>query len=371
MENIPFFDYIYYILIILLIILAIEIVFLLTFKFKNGVSYKFVKKIPLEKIHIIPHPYIPYIYKKHAKISEVSWNFPNCKNYLFPSLKTNNFQFLNGEDGGRDIIIPKPKNLIRINCLGASTTANYVRENDKNYSYPLELERILKFRYSSKEIEVNNCAQGGYNSADILVRSALRIIDTKPDFVIIYHAYNDIRSYITDKFISDYSHSRKNLADNYWKFTFSNLLPEIPLNFYNYIKNKYLLGSNIRNALLDVVAKGKPNLEIDYKNGLSTYERNIKSIVSLFRQINSKIILCTFSFYLYDEIKDSKLHNLYYEIVKKENEVMRKIAKNLNLEIVDIDSLIEKNKENFVDSIHYSRKGMSLLAKEISKKIDF
>ena len=93
MENIPFFDYIYYILIILLIILAIEIVFLLTFKFKNGVSYKFVKKIPLEKIHIIPHPYIPYIYKKHAKISEVSWNFPNCKNYLFPSLKTNNFQF--------------------------------------------------------------------------------------------------------------------------------------------------------------------------------------------------------------------------------------------------------------------------------------
>ena len=80
---------------------------------------------------------------------------------------------MNGENGDRDVVIPKPKNLTRINCLGASVTSNYVRENDKNFSYPMELERILKSKYQNKNIEVNNCAQGGYNSADILVRTAL------------------------------------------------------------------------------------------------------------------------------------------------------------------------------------------------------
>ncbi len=366
----PFFDYIIYFLIILVFIFFLEIAFLLAYKIKNGVSYKFIKKIPLKKFFIIPHPYLPYIYKKGVRTTQEKANYPNNKNYLFPALKTNNFQFLNCEHGDRDIITPKPKNLIRINCLGASTTAHYVRENDKNFSYPLELERILKTRYQNKNLEVNNCAQGGYNSADILVRSALRIIDTEPDYVIIYHAYNDIKSYLTEDFVSDYSHSRKNLADSYWKFYLSNFLPEIPLNFYNYLKNKFLPGSNIRHSLLNVIGKGKFNINTDYSKGLNTYERNMKSIISLYKSINTKIILCTYSLYLYDEIKNNKLHKLYDEIVKKENEIIRGLAKKLQTEIVDADLLIEKNKENFVDSVHYSKHGMSLLAKEISKKIN-
>ena len=365
-----FSDFIYFIFIILVIILFLEVSFLLAYKIKNRVSYKFVKKIPIKKFHITPHPYLPYIYKKGATTTEEKWNFPNDQNYLFPALKTNNFQFLNGEDGGRDIIVPKPKDLVRINCLGASTTANYVRENNKNFSYPLELERELKSKYQTKKLEVNNCAQGGYNSADILVRSALKIIDTKPDYVIIYHAYNDIRSYLTEDFTSDYSHSRKNLADNYWKFYLSSLLPEIPLNFYNYIKNKFLPGSNIRHALLEVIAKGKLNINLNYNDGIETYKRNIESIINLYKSINAKVILCTYSFYLYEEIKNDKIHKLYCEIVNKENEVIKELANKFNTELVDSDNLIEKNKDNFVDSVHYSKKGMSLLAKEISQKIN-
>lgn len=363
MENILF------LIAIVIFIFFIEFIFLIAYKLKHGVNYKYIKKIPIKKFHIVPHPYIPFIYKKGAKTSEVKWNYPNNQNYLFPALGTNNYQFFNGEDGTRDIIVPKPKDLIRINCLGASTTANYVRVNDKNFSYPIELERILKSKFPNKKIEVNNCAQGGYNSADILVRSALRVVDTKPDFIIIYHAYNDIKSYLTENFLSDYSHSRKNLADSYWKFYLSSVIPEIPLNFFNYIKNKFLPGSNIRYSLLETVSKGKVNLMADYEDGLKVYERNIKNIINLYKSINTKVILCTFSIFLYKEIKNDKLHNLYFEIVKKENEVMKSIAKQLNINIVDSDKFIEKNKENFVDTIHYSKKGMTLLAELISKQI--
>ena len=56
------------------------------------------------------------------------------------------------------------------------------------------MEKILNNSY--EKYEVNNCAQGGYNSADILVRFSLQYLDTRPDLIIIYHAYNDIRSYL-------------------------------------------------------------------------------------------------------------------------------------------------------------------------------
>ena len=62
-------------------------------------------------------------------------------------------------------------------------------ENNIVYSYPLELERILKKH--NKDIEVNNFTQGGYNSADLLVSFVLQNIETRPDYIIIYHAYND------------------------------------------------------------------------------------------------------------------------------------------------------------------------------------
>ena len=165
-----------------------------------------------------PHPYLPFIYKKNFVGGRAEQtNYP-----LHPELKslpltTNNLGYFNGEDGSRDILIPKPKDLIRINCLGASTTGNYLHFENKVYSYPLELEKILR-KKTSKKLEVNNCAQGGYNSADSLVRFLLKDIDTNPDILIIYHAINDIRSYLTPGFTSDYSHSRKNLGEVYWKF---------------------------------------------------------------------------------------------------------------------------------------------------------
>ena len=370
MELVSLSDYIFLILKILLVIGFIEVVFLVSYRLKNGVPYFFVKKIPLKKFHIIPHPYIPFIYKKGIITPEKRKDFPNYRNYLFPSVKINNLQFVNGENGDRDVVIPKPKDLTRVNCLGASVTSNYVRENDKNFSYPMELERILKSKYQNKNIEVNNCAQGGYNSADILVRTALSILDTQPDYVTIHHGFNDVRSYLTDDFKSDYSHSRNNLGDNFWKFYFSSLLPDIPLNFYNYLKNKILPSPNIRHALLDVIAKGKENINADYKVGLKTFERNIKSIISLFKSVNTKVILCTYTYHLFDNLKKDKVQNLYSEIVKKENEIIRKLALEFNIDLVDADKIIEKTKENFVDSMHYSKSGMTILAKAISQKIN-
>ena len=107
-----------------------------------------------------------------------------------------------------------------------------------------QLEKILKSK-SKKNIEVNNCGVAGYNSADLSISFMLQNIDTKPNAVIIYHAYNDIEAYLKPNFSSDYSHSRKNLGEAYWKFSVGSKIPDIPLKFFNFLKNKWY-PSNIR-----------------------------------------------------------------------------------------------------------------------------
>lgn len=142
-------------------IIVIEFIFRIGYRFKYGKPFESAPRIPVEKLFVEPHPYIPFINKKKFIISAGIANYPLHKErFSFDRYYTNNLRFSNGIDGSRDIAIPKPKNLFRINCIGASTTGNYIHYNGKSYSYPLELENILQSKYGEK-IEVNNCGQGG------------------------------------------------------------------------------------------------------------------------------------------------------------------------------------------------------------------
>ena len=362
----------YFITSILITTLFCEFLFLFLYRVLNGAHYQFLKKIEFKKFVYEPHPYLPFIYKKKhnkglGKTEKII--YPLNSKVEIPDLTTNNLRYLNGENGDRDILVPKPHDLIRINCLGGSTTLNYVKVDNKNYSYPLELERVLKKKFN-KNLEVNNCAQGGYNSADLFVRYALQNIETKPDYIIIYHAYNDIRSYLTPDFTPDYFHSRKNLGEVYWKYYLGSKTPNIPLSFINYLTNKFLLPPEARNTILEAIQKGELDVSLDYSEGLKIYERNLQHTINLSQCNNIKIILGTYCFYLYPEIENDPLHRLYQKIVSEENEIMKKLAIKNNLILVDAASLINKDKSNFLDSVHFSAQGMGLLAKSFAEKID-
>ncbi len=362
-----------YLTILILLFIISEILFIILYKVINKESYTKVEKISFKNLSVEPHPNLPFVHKKNFKSSlgNSKLSYPLSKNiYTSPKLQTNNLGYINGIDGARQVKIPKPKDLIRINCLGASTTQNYLELNDQIYSYPLELEKILKFE-KNKNIEVNNCGSGGYTSSDILVRSLLQNLDTDPDIIIIYHAYNDIKSYLTPGYSSDYAHSRKNLGENYFKFYLGSLIPNIPLSFFNYLLNKWF-SQNHRYSLVENISKGEYNLnnKDNIGEGLSTYERNLQYLITICKSKNIKIALCSFCFYLYDEVKDDPVHLNFNEIVKKENIILKKLAKKNEIDFIDVDNQIKKNRENFLDTIHFSHKGMKNLAKILSENIN-
>lgn len=351
------------------IIFSAEVAFSLVYRLFFGQAYESSPRIPFDDLYIEPHPYIPYIYKARAlsqKGGEAIYPLHN-KKYTFGQYRTNNFRFNNGPTGERDIIVPKPSGLIRVNCLGASTTGNYLEYDGEVYSYPIILEKTLRQK-NNRDIEVNNCGQGGYNSADIFVRFALQVIDTEPDIVVIYHAYNDIRSYLTNDFSSDYSHARRNLGDNYWKFAIAGRIPRLPLGFLNFLVDTWLPG-NIRNSLLEQVSRGAFDLDNDPTRGLQTYRRNVKHIIDLCKANGIKVVLSTYCHFLHSAIRESPVHQLYGQIVERENEITRSLAKDCDVALVDNAALVPKEEKYFVDSVHFSPEGMQLIGDNIAKAV--
>ena len=366
------FNFNFYLLTLILIAIyfaVLELTFHIMFYIFNRYFYSAPPKIKFEKLHIEPHPYIPYIFKKNTEgpPSKIA-NYPlHYGKYKTSALKTNNFNFFNGINGDRDVEIPKPKDRIRINCIGASTTQNYINYEDVNYSYPLELEKILKKNISEK-IEVNNCAQGGYNSADILVRFLLQSLDTSPDMIIIYHGHADIKSYLTENFLNDYSHSRKNLSEEYNKMRISSKIPIMPFSFLNFLINHWF-PYNTRQSLIELIHKKPIDLDLDYQSGLKVFERNLQYIIDICKSKNIKVVLSTFCHILHEKVKDKKIFKVYSKIMDEENKVIIRLAEKNNLSMVDNAKLIPKDEKYFVDTIHFSHLGMIKLAENFYNEI--
>lgn len=351
------------------LLLGAETFFRLGYRFYAGSPYQPFPRLSFERLYVEPHPYIPFVNKRHFTTEKGgSATYPLHRGrFNFGQYTTNSLGFVNGVKGNRDIVIPKPEGLLRINCIGASTTGNYIEFNGQVFSYPMELENILKSSMALP-IEVNNCGQGGYNSADIMVRFALQVVDTQPDVVVIYHAYNDIRAYLTPGFESDYSHARRNLGENYWKFALAAKIPYIPVKFLNFLVNQWLPG-NIRNSLLDQVTKGSFNPDLDPSSGLSAYQRNLQHIIDISRNNGIQVILSTYCHFLHEAIKDDPLHLLYRRIVNEENKIMRHLADKNELKLVDNAVLVPHDERYFVDSIHFTPEGMQLIASNIAEVI--
>ena len=128
-----------YIVVFIILILISEIIFSYVYKKINFEAYEKKQKIPFKNIAVEPHPNLPFIHKKKfiSSLKSSKTNFPlHNQVYSFPELETNNLGYLNG---GRDVLIPKPKNIFRINCIGASTTQTHLQDDSGVYSYPLEL----------------------------------------------------------------------------------------------------------------------------------------------------------------------------------------------------------------------------------------
>lgn len=349
------------------LVIVADIFFRTAYRFIAGHAYQFIPRVPFNKLYVEPHPYLPYVYKKHAlalKQAKADYPLNKDKGFMYPPCVCNNVRHNDGPTGSRNVEMPKPKGQYRVLCLGGSTTGNYLSWQGKVYSYPMELEADLKRRFPDRDIVVHNCGQGGWSTAEILVDFLMNVYDTQPDLVVLYHAYNDLGISLTPGFKSDYSHARRNLGETMHLFRRWAMLPDLPIAFYNAIINKASPFGNPRFGIIQAVSRGKPDLNAEFQ-GLETYRRNIEHLVKVCKGSGIDMLLSTYVHYLYEDIRTSPVHLKYRDGVAKENEMMRAVASRLDVPLVDADKIFPREERYFVDSIHFSPEGMTRLAKDI------
>lgn len=323
------------------------------------------KDIPIEE-----HPYLPWVYKKNYSPPENKKIYEEDRQgFMLGGFKTNNLRHVNGYDGGRDVLIPKPEGMYRILCLGDSTTCNYVRTTNNLFtSWPLKLEEELKG--INKNIEVNNCGQGGYNTNEILIKFLIDSVDTNPDMVILYHAFVNIRGYLTDNFERDFYHFRRTMSSTYpQKLRIASYIPTLGLWSLRFLVGEYLSYFNIKEDHIRQINRNDIINRDKEPEGLEIFERNIENLIHICKGRNIQLVLSTYCYNLYDAIKDSPIHIKFRDTVQKENQIIRHLASKYSLPLVENQTLVSHDERHFIDEVHPTELGMEAMARNFYKTI--
>jgi lysophospholipase L1-like esterase len=280
-----------------------------------------------------------------------------------------------------EMVIPKPKGIFRIVCMGGSTTYSTGVEDNK-MSYPALLEKELNDR-GYTNAEVINAGVGAWSSYESLINLEFRILDLEPDVIIIYHAINDLfarmvwppEAYKGDNSgrlppptmampsIFEYSNLLR-----YFMIRFGLVKPHSSLDRHFAKPLKTSVVSEFRKQ---EIAKTYPEgifKEVSARQIFATnkpvyFRRNLEHIIVIANYRNIKTVLATFAFspQFTDEpiVSSEECIDGFSEM----NQVIKDIATETGVGLFDFASVFPTDKSYYTDGRHVNEKGAKLKAK--------
>lgn len=352
-----------------LILLLIELIFRRSHQARYGRPYHVSIKFPWDESYVVPHPFLSFAYKKNSWINRNQrLPYPIHTNQYFSytePVRINNMGHI-----GDDFSTEKADGVLRIACLGHSSTANVVGDGTRNHSYPEYLREFLEARQSElsryREIEVYNCAIGGWLSIDVAIDFMLNIVHTKPDYIILYFGYNDLYVHLQPEVALDYSNNRKNLGEYMHKIKRGYYFPKIRWwHSYEFAKDSLFGTGNLRNEVLRKIIPHKPGHRYPFDK-LHIEANILQNILIIAKYYKIKIILSSFVYYDYE---DQPLARKFAEGVALENRIFRELAEKFETIFVDLEATIPQEDDYFFDCVHFTPRGMKLVAEQFGEAI--
>lgn len=245
--------------------------------------------------------------------------------------KKNQGEFNNFGYPGHDIMYWKPHNVIRIACLGESTTAD---------GYPQLLENQLNNNRAelNTRYETLNFAHDHYTSAHSMLTFLTTVLDFDPQFLIIHHGWSEalVRGAKQGEFRNDYSHALK----SWERPAVDDILLLRGSVIFRYIKFKIEPEPKWMETQ-EYLKKSRQRQYDPYKvtNELDAYKRNLEHIIDIARLRNIKVILTTLP---HTTFTGARYYHDAVDNIDQCNEATRYLAdkyKN-NVVFVDLDSLM-------------------------------
>ena len=253
--------------------------------------------------------------------------------------------------------------------LGGSTTQ---WTNSKRQGWPHMVEEKLR-GWGYSKVRSHNQGRQWYTSLHTLINYETNVRPVKPKMIVVMHGINDLLvnadfSYLSNgAFRSDYGHF---------------LGPVV-----NLVKQPSWLGRAwifLRGCFYH--SRRKLINKKKFK-GFEPFQRNLNTIIDLAKLDGTEVVLMTQPSSLKPNMKPDellKLVMLQFEAVgpqskwsletatrgmKEYNEIVREVARQRGVKLVDLDAAIPKNFKYFVDEVHYSDEAFPVIAEIVSEAV--
>lgn len=298
--------------------------------------------------------------------------------------RTNNEGFIIGPNDSTSENDKKKPNII---FLGGSTTeCQMVQEHLR---FPILIRELIK----KKNGETIYTLNGGVSGSNMLLSSIkfmARIINYKPDLVILMHNINDFSQLIKTGSYWIGPETRKVIIDNkditnkptyvFFRSVKDLFFPNI---FYLIINSKLIQTTQdklSKKTFRDEFADFRNNSRVvDINEIQNSFRSSLNSFVEMSKAWNIEPVLMT---QFNSMTIDNQLARQMFESTEKKipyenyikgysdfQEIIRDVASNKNVHLIDLDKLVPKDMKYFHNAVHLNDEGSKLVAKIISESL--
>ncbi len=238
-------------------------------------------------------------------------------------------------------------------------------------TFPVRMERVLN-ETGEDPWHVINGGVPGFTSAESLIHLMLKVSDYRPDYVILYQAYNDLKM-ISDEFQSDYSHMKGVPEER-------GLVYKLFRKFrtYRWLRKKLMVHTRIQTVLQQT--GGLKGASADSRQ---TFRRNVTHFVALAGGLEARPVLSTFAMPLSEEVLTARtdIRNSVAAFIPsltldglrtaldEYNGIIREVAAEHGVPLLDGAALLASDGDNFIDHCHLSPQGAERLGRAFGELV--
>ena len=268
---------------------------------------------------------------------------------------------------------------------GSTTECLYVKPQMR---FPFIINKSL-----NDSILVVNLSKSGKNSNHSFIQLITQMNDIQINNLILMHNVNDLTQLLYSNSYTKGVSTRRSVIEYDELLEIKNKPLYIPYNLIDKLKKSFReIYPNIYNKILKIRFLDFMKHNVDEFQNYRTkenkiddkifkiFENSLKLFVSFSKIKGTNLILMTqfnrfqsnddFIRRIYNKSKNTLSYESFIHTYKKFNDIIRKVSLENNLTLVDLDSLIPKNKDYIYDMVHLTEKGSLLVSEEILKKIN-
>ena len=276
---------------------------------------------------------------------------------------------------------------LEIYFLGGSTTACLLVED--TFRFPYLTGRFLE-KKTNLTINTYNAGRSGNDAIDSYNRLLNVIIPTKPQYVILMHAINDVVNFLyTGSYWSDSNPYRtktfyvKNIEENEGLNSYNpnrnGVFPNTQLalqKFTNRLTKKTEPADEWKSIKGSIIKINTVQFYQDFESALQTFVHTCKiwDVEPILMTQGNRLSMKDGSA-IYNQLgllkkSEKRISTQEFKLIyNKTNDIIRKVANKNQLLLIDLDQSIPKEEKYMYDEVHLTFEGSILVANIISNQL--